>query len=169
MLPSVFLIWLVSCAYFQGFLKQSLTFGLLRVRWCFPLWSIRWLSSLQFSEMLLLREPPPALCCPFGSNCLPVLHLNVSTHPLSAMVNCSDLSVVLAVVRSSLQGNVEVCGRGAAVRCRCWTHWPTPNPAAGSQLMLFSSICNTPLFLLVKHGKNRHFVSCVCRGSFILL
>lgn len=164
MFPSVFLIWFVSCAYFQGFSKQSLTFSLLRVRWCFPLWSICWLSSLQFSEMLLAREPPLALCCPMSRNCLPVLHLNVSTHPLSAMVDCSDPSVVLAVVRSSLQGNGEVCGRGAAAYCRCWTHWPTPNPATGSHLMLLSSI-----FLLVQSGKNRHFNFCVCRGNFILL
>lgn len=82
MFPSVFLIWFVSCAYFQGFFKQYLAFSLLRVRWCFPLWSVCWLCSLQLSEMLLVREPPPALCCLLSRSCLPILHQNVSTHPL---------------------------------------------------------------------------------------
>lgn len=140
MFPSVFLIWFVSCAYFQGFFRQSLKFSLLRLNVMFSL--VMYFLAFQ-PAVFLMREPPPALCCPLSGNCLPVLHLNFHT-PSVCHGGLFRSFCRAGSGEEQFAGKCEVCARGAAACCRCWTHWPTPNPDIGSHLMLFFSI-----FLLV--------------------
>ena len=89
-----------------------------------------WLSKM----FLCLGSHLPNLCWPFSSNCLPTLHLNVSICALSAVVDCTEPSVLLRVVRSSLQGHGWGLRQGsAAAHCKWWTHCPTPSLASASR------------------------------------